>query len=228
MIFLFDVYISIFYYTDVKESQSPYLPGKATVRVRLGGGLGDRHQNPFKASVLRGFCCIIRPMSAKEFRPELSSRRSETTAWVLALVVAFAIAILKWKVGEAPTIAWVFGAFLIFAAFSISLGNWMDRGTVMSLDDKGIAFENRLRQVALSWPEVKKVNIVPVRWGRSVQVIGEQAHFEFRTLGQVQYQGEIQGKLGFVEGEAVLEDILKKTKLVLEKEEKGRYYYARA
>jgi hypothetical protein len=167
-------------------------------------------------------------MSAKEFRPELSSRRSETTAWVLALVVAFAIAMLKWKVGEAPTIAWLFGVFLIFAAFSISLGNWMDRGTVMSLDDNGIAFENGLRQVALSWLEVKQVSVIPVRWSRSVQVIGNESHFEFRTLGQVQYRGEVQGRLGFVEGEAVLEDILKKTNLALEKEEKGRYYYARA
>ena len=167
-------------------------------------------------------------MSAKEFCPELSSRRSETTAWTLTLVVAFAIAIMKWKIGEAPTIAWVFGAFLVFAAFSISLGNWMDRGTVMSFDEGGIAFENGLRQVALRWPEVKKVNVIPVRWGKSVQVIGDQVHFEFRTLGQVEYQGEVQGRLGFVEGEAVLGDILEKTNLVLEKEEKGRYYYARA
>ncbi|MCP4139415.1 MAG: hypothetical protein GY755_03840 [Chloroflexi bacterium] len=167
-------------------------------------------------------------MSAKEFRPELSSRRSETTSWVLALVVAFAIALMKWKIGEAPTIAWVFGAFLIFAAFSISLGNWMDRGTVMGLDESGIAFENGLRQVALSWPDVKKVNVIPVRWGKSVQVIGDESHFEFRTLGQVQYQGEMQGKLGFAEGETVLKEILKKTNLGLEKEEKGRYYYARA
>ena len=98
----------------------------------------------------------------------------------------------------------------------------------MSLDESGIAFENGLRQVALRWIEVKSVNVIPLRWGKSVQVIGEESHFEFRTLGQVQYQGEIQGRLGFAEGEAVLDEILKKTNLVLEKEEKGRYYYARA
>lgn len=167
-------------------------------------------------------------MSGKELHPELTSRRSETRAWLLSIVVIFAIAIMKWKIGEVPIAAWVFGAFLFFSALSISLGNWMDRGTVMSLDDSGIAFENGLRQVALSWPEVEKVNVIPVRWGKSVQVVSSKSHFEFRTLGKVQYQGEVQGRLGFVEGEAVLEEILKKTALVLEKEEKGHYYYARA
>ena len=167
-------------------------------------------------------------MLSKELHPELTSRRSEITAWLLTLVVVIAIGIMAWQLVKIPTTAWVFGGFLLFAAISISLGNWMDRGTVMSVDVNGIAFENGLRQVALSWQDVKKVNVIPVRWGKSVQVIGEASHFEFRTLGEVQYQGDVQGRLGFVEGEAVLKEILKKTELVLGKEEKGRYYYARA
>ena len=167
-------------------------------------------------------------MFEEELRPELTSRRSEITVWSLTLVVVFAMGIMNWQLGEISIIVWVFGGFLLFAALSISLGNWMDRGTVMSLDLNGIAFENGLRQVALSWQEVEKVNVFPARWGKSVQVIGSKSHFEFRTLGEVEYKGEVQGKLGFAEGEAVLEEILKKTELVLEKEEKGRYYYARA
>ncbi len=166
-------------------------------------------------------------MLNKELRPELSARRSEITAWVLALVLLAAMGIMKWRFGGVPVSAWIFGGFMLFAAFSISLGNWVDRSTVMSLDLNGIAFENGLRQVALSWQEVKKVNVLPSRWGKTVQVIGDQAHFEFRTLGKVEYKGEVQGKVGFAEGEAVLEKILEETGLVLEKEEKGRYYYAR-
>ena len=167
-------------------------------------------------------------MLNKELRPELTSRRSETTAWLLALVLLFAMAVLNWQFGRIPAGIWVFGGLLLFAAVSISLGNWIDRSTVMGLDINGIAFEDGLRQVALSWQEIEKVNVIPVRWGKSVQVIGSKSHFEFRTLGKIQYQGEVQGRLGFVEGGAVLKEILKETELVLEKEEKGRYYYARA
>jgi hypothetical protein len=166
-------------------------------------------------------------MLNKELRPETTSRRSEMTAWLLALTVFLTIAILNWQLDTVPFVAWSFGGFLLFAALSISLGNWVDRNTVMSLDLNGIAFENGLRQVALSWQEVKKVNVIPARWGKTVQVIGDKAHFEFRTLGEVEYKGEVQGKVGFVEGEAALQEILKQSGLKLVKEEKGRYYYAR-
>ena len=86
---------------------------------------------------------------------------------------------------------------------------------------------NGLRHVSFGWDEIRQVNVIPLRWGKSVQVIGDGAHFEFRTLGEVQYQGEIRGRLGFAEGEAVLNHILKMTGLSLSKEEMGRYYYSR-
>ena len=167
-------------------------------------------------------------MLNKELHPELISRRGELNAWAFALVVSAALGIMYFSMGKISTVAWVFWGFLLFAALSTSFGNWMDRSTVMSLDDGGIAFENGIRQVALSWQEVKKVNVIPARWGKNVQVIGDESHFEFRTLGEVQYQGEMKGRLGFVEGEEILQEILKKTNLRLEKEEKGSYYYSRS
>lgn len=165
-------------------------------------------------------------MLNKEHNPELISRRGELNAWAFASVVSVAAAIMYWSMGSIPTVAWVFWAFLLFAALSTSFGNWMDRRTVMKVGDSGIAFENGIRQVALTWLEVKSVNVTPARWGRKVQVLGEKTHFQFRTLGEVQYQGEVEGRLGFVEGEEILQEILKKTNLRLEKEEKGSYYYS--
>lgn len=167
-------------------------------------------------------------MFEKDLRPELNSRRGEGTAWVLTAIVTLAMGVLILQVGKIPVAAWVFWGFLFFAAFSISLGNWMDRKTLLRVGVDGIAFENGLRKVALIWPEVEKVNVLPLRWGRSVQVISSGSHFEFRTLGKVQYQGEVRGRLGFAEGQAVLDEILKSTDLVLKKEENGSYYYSRS
>ncbi len=166
-------------------------------------------------------------MLNKEHKPELISRRGEFNAWALASVVSVAIAVMYWSVGSISTIAWVFWVFFLFAAFSTSFGNWMDRRTVMKVGDSGITFENGIRQVALTWLEVKNVSVAPARWGRRVQVFSEKARFQFRTLGEVQYQGKVEGRLGFVEGEEILQEILKKTNLRLEKEEKGSYYYSR-
>jgi hypothetical protein len=163
----------------------------------------------------------------EELHPELISRRGEKNAWMLTFVVSVTMAFLQWRLGSIPVAAWVFWGFMIFASLSTSLGNWMDRRTVLRTDGDRISFTNGVRHVDFGWDDIQKVNVIPLRWGKSVQVIGSSAHFEFRTLGEVQYQGEIRGRLGFAEGEAVLEHILKSTGLTLSKEEKGRYYYSR-
>ena len=162
----------------------------------------------------------------QEITPELISRRGESNAWMLTGVVSAAMAIMYWKLESIPVAAWIFWALLLFSGLSISLGNWVERKTIMQIGADGIMFQNGLRNVDMSWHEVKKVNVLPLRWGKSVQVIGESAHFEFRTLGEVEFQGESRGRLGFVQGEDVLAQILKSSSVVLQKEEKGAYYYA--
>lgn len=166
-------------------------------------------------------------MLNQELHPELISRRGEGTAWTLTLVVSLTMGLLRWRLGAISSIAWIFWGFLVFAALSTSLGNWMDRKTTLRVDVERVSFVNGLRHVSFGWDDIRQVNVIPLRWGKSVQVIGNGAHFEFRTLGEVQYQGEIRGRLGFAEGEAILNYILKATGLPLSKEEMGRYYYSR-
>jgi hypothetical protein len=164
----------------------------------------------------------------REFRPELLSRRSEVTAWVFALVVGGSLAVMRQTLGMIPTVAWLFWGFLLFAGLSISLGNWMDRHTLIRIDTNGISFENGLRRVRLGWLEVQKVNVLPAHWGRTVQVLGEKSHFEFRTLGQVEFQGEARGRVGFVAGQDILEHILHTASLRLSDEANGGRYYCRS
>lgn len=162
----------------------------------------------------------------QEFRPELLSRRGEWTAWALALAAGLGMWFLH-RSGYTPLWAWLFWIFLLFSAISISLGNWLDRNTIILLDSDGVRFENGLRRVRLRWPEVQKVAVLPARWGKAVQVIGEESHFGFKTLGEVQFQGEMRGRTGFLEGQAILDVILQKAGLVLIEESNNAYYYAR-
>ena len=164
--------------------------------------------------------------NTREFRPELLPRRGEWTAWALALAASAGMWFLNWS-GYVPAWAWLFWAFLLFSALSISLGNWLDRNTVIWLEADGIRFENGLRRMRLSWQEVQKVAILPARWGKSVQVIGEKSHFEFKTIGVVHFQGEVRGRTGFPAGQAILDVILDETGLVLIEESNNAHYYAR-
>jgi hypothetical protein len=162
----------------------------------------------------------------REFRPELLSRRGEWTAWALALAAGVGMWFLNLS-GYIPAWAWIFWVFLLFSGVSISLGNWLDRSAVIQVEADGIRFENGLRPVRLGWRDVQKVAVLPARWGKSVQVIGENSHFGFKTLGEVQFQGEVRGRTGFPEGQAILDVILRETGLVLVEESNNAYYYAR-
>jgi hypothetical protein len=162
----------------------------------------------------------------REFRPELLPRRGEWTAWTLALFAGFGMWFLN-RSGYIPAWAWIFWAFLLFSGISISLGNWIDRNTVIRLEADGIRFENGLRRVRLGWPEVQNVTVLPARWGNAVQVIGEKSHFGFKTLGKVQFQGEERGRTGFPAGQKILDVILRETGLVLVEESNNASYYAR-
>lgn len=162
----------------------------------------------------------------REFRPEFLPRRGEWTAWMLA----FAAGVGMWflgRTGYVPTWAWIFWAFLLFSGVSISLGNWLDRKTVIYLDSDGIRFENGLRQVWFGWQDIQKVAVLPARWGKSVQVIGGRAYFRFKTLGEVHFQGEMRGQTGFRDGKTILDEILRESGLVLVEEKNNAYYYVR-
>ncbi len=160
------------------------------------------------------------------FRPELLPRRGEWTAWMLALAASVGIWLLH-RSGYVPVWAWIFWAFLLFSGVSISLGNWLDRNTVIWLEADGVRFESGLRRVRLGWQEVQKVAVLPARWGKEVQVIGDKAHFDFKTLGEVQFRGEVRGWTGFRDGQAILDAILREAGLVLTEESNNAYYYAR-
>ena len=146
--------------------------------------------------------------ASKTYTPELLSRRGEYTAWALTLLAAIGLYFLSLR-GPLPFWAWFFVVFLAFSAASISLGNWMDRKTFIRLEAGGVTFENGLRKAYLNWDALKEVRTAPARWGTSVQVIGEQAHFAFSTLGEMQFQGQSRGRTGFVDGQFILDEIIR-------------------
>jgi hypothetical protein len=165
--------------------------------------------------------------TTREFRAELMPRRGEGMAWLagIGMVVGLFLATGRW--GSPSFIFWAFGAFLLFSAMSISLGNWMDRRSVIRLGADGIGFENGVRSVRLTWPEVQNVAVVPTRLGKRVQVQGAQSHFTFKTMSESTLAGQ-QMRTGFADGQEILDTILKECDLKVKVEKDGMTYYARA
>lgn len=151
-------------------------------------------------------------MEKQEFRPEMLPRRGEWTAWGLWVVVTLVFWAMR-RLGAIPFWAWILWGFLLFSAVSISLGNWMDRHTVLRLDAEKIEFTNGLRHVELAWDEVLKVSVFPANLGRAVQVEGRNTHFRFKTLGEFTLGGQVRGRTGFSSGEEILREIVRRSGL---------------
>jgi len=166
----------------------------------------------------------------KEYKPELVSRRSELIAWGGAVVVNGAwLALILFDQSMSYWLP-ILGIPLLLIAIGISLGNWMDRKTILKLDMNGIDFNNSLRHAKLSWDEIKEVRVLPAQWGEKVQVFGEEVYFAFHTLGEVTSNGRVLGRTGFKDGDRILEHILLKSGLSesdqvdLGDQQEGYYY----
>ncbi len=161
----------------------------------------------------------------KEFRPELIPRKGERVAWLLLLLALVYLSVALWRDDGLTWIAVVFVSLMFLSAGSITLGNWVDRKTVLRLNPEGVSFNNGLRNVFLNWEDVREVRVLDSAWGRRVQVQGPETTFTFRTLGEVIMQGELKGRVGFAEGESILNKILELSGLQeIETTEKASYY----
>ncbi len=163
---------------------------------------------------------------SQEYRPALAPRRGEGIAWLvtLGLVVSLILAGHRW--GPVPGSYWALAGLFGLAASAISLSNWVDRRSVIRLDAEGISFENGLRSVRLTWPEVQQVAVFPTRLGRRVQVCGARSSFGFQMAAEIRL-GERTIQTGFVGGQAILETILERCGLDRRVERNGVTYYGR-
>lgn len=148
------------------------------------------------------------PIPDKLYTPERMGRRGEGIAWAMALITGLTWLILGSIGRPIPQGIAFLAIFFLLSALGISLATWMERRTFIRLHEKGIDFSNGLRNVQMPFEQLRRIEVFQGTPGKKVRVIGEQAHFEFRTLGEVKFQGKSQGQTGFKEGEDILRTLV--------------------
>lgn len=161
------------------------------------------------------------------YRPILLSRRGEAYAWLVWALWCMGSVVLALSQPRVHGAVIFMAVFLFLAAMAISLGNWMDRHTSLTLSTEAICFQNGLRKARLPWEQIRKVEVFPSPWGDKVRVVGKEVAFNFRMLGEVRVAGEVRGRMGFEQGEAILKLILEKAHLHLARGEQPYYSYER-
>ena len=165
--------------------------------------------------------------TVEKYYPQLLSRRGELIAWISTVLVIVAWLIFSFIGRDVPTAVRFLTIFLSFSALAMSLGNWMDRHTEIVINENGISFTNGVRNANIHWKKIKKIEVIPSKWGKKVRVIGETAHFDYRTLGEVEVGGEVKGRLGFTDGDKILRIMLNNSGLKKMRDSNTGYYYVR-
>jgi hypothetical protein len=161
------------------------------------------------------------------YRPELIPRRGEAIAWIGVLLTGVTWAVLAISGRQVVIMIPVLFILLVFSAFIISLGNWMDRKTEIRMNDAEVEYRNGLRQVHLRWMEIWEVRVLPGKWGKKVQVYGDSSYFAFHTLGEVRLRENVKGRMGFEQGEEILRQLVLRSGLQIVEQQGDGYYYAR-
>jgi hypothetical protein len=161
------------------------------------------------------------------YYPELLSRRGEYLSWGTAILGLVGWLILR--LSGRPIISAVsfLVVFFILTASTISLGNWMDRKTFLRISHQEIEFSNGLRHVRLTWDKLQRVQVIGTAWGKKVRVFSEPEHFDFRTLGEFKVGGDVKGRMGFIQGDLILSQILERSNMKEVSRSENSYYYAR-
>jgi hypothetical protein len=164
----------------------------------------------------------------RELRPELLSRQGEFVAWGSTLLAIGAWAYLAYRGEHVHPIFILLGAFILLSALALTLGNWVDRRTVIYIQADRIKYSNGLRSVELRWDQINQAAVYPSRMGKKVHVQAERLHFNFRTHAEIKSRGKVKGYVGFIEGQAILEHILINSDLSTSKKTGSATYYTRA
>ena len=166
-------------------------------------------------------------MLPREFRPEKVSRTGEIITWVLAAITLVTLGFL-WSQDTGVSFWQVsFAVLMLAAAGGSSLSSWMDHNTVLILESEGLHFRNGLRDVSLKWDDVEQLQVIPSRFGNRVNVFGNQAHFNFRTMVEVTSRSGKSSSMGFPQGEFITQQIIQIAGLQETSQNDNARYYAR-
>lgn len=163
----------------------------------------------------------------REYQPELIPRRGEWVAWACTGLSLASALILRLAGQDLPWTLLLLILMLLLASSLISLGNWVDRSTRLTIGPDGVEFENGLRRIRLAWGDVREVRVFPSQMGDKIQVLGEKDYFQFRTLGEVHLRGELKGRMGFAAGDSILRTLVLQGSLRIADRGSSGYYYVR-
>lgn len=148
-----------------------------------------------------------------EFKPNPGSRRPEWLSWSLAALLAGLAVWLGTSGGPAVFGAWALCAYFGLSALVMSLGNWVERNTRLTLREAGLTFRRPFQTVEMAWDEIRRIEVRKGPVGGRIFVTGGTDRFSLRLAHQVEIRGRIRDRYGFAESELIVQTMIEKANL---------------
>lgn len=129
--------------------------------------------------------------------------------WLLFGISALAGVYMAIFQVDIPTIYWIASGVLLVVALAISLSQWLEGRTVITVMHDGIQFQSPLRKLKLRWSEIDELWCGKIQGGWRFMVSGLQAAFRFQSLIVLRSGTGKQVRSGFEEGQKIAHHIFR-------------------
>ena len=164
----------------------------------------------------------------RTFKPLLNSRRPEIFSWLFFVVMVVMMVYFP-SSGLGRIGGYLLGAFFLFSGGALSLANWQNRKTELTLTEEGIRFENGLQKVWMAWEDITRIEVYSGRVNDKIRVKRANQYFAFDMYNEVVLNGQRRGEVGFEQGEHILNTIFQNANIDISQKHHayGYDYYSR-
>ena len=117
----------------------------------------------------------------------------------------------------------------MFSALVLSVANWQNRKTGITLSLDGIRFIDGLQNIWMPWEEIDQIEVFSGRVNDKIRVKSADQYFAFDMYNEVVLNGKSRGEVGFEQGEKILETIFEYAQIDQSRKQRadGYDYYTR-
>lgn len=147
------------------------------------------------------------------YRPIFSKSSGIITAWSLFGISGLAGGYLYLRGIVPPLSLWITTVIMLLIALAISFSYWLERRTLVIIEDKCLRYESPLRKIIFQWDEIHELWCLSIRGGWRFTISSSTDAFRFETLNVRQFGSGREVRSGFTDGKRIAALVQKRADL---------------
>ena len=159
------------------------------------------------------------------YRPILSKSSGIITPWLLFGISALVWCYLYLRGFTPPPSLWIPSVIMLLVALATSFNYWLEKQTVILIEEQGVCYQSPLRRVTLHWAQIHELWCHSFRGGWRFTISDSAEAFRFVTLKVLQFGSGREVCSGFIDGKRIAQLVQQRADLrVLERQDRVWIY----